>query len=79
MRRRNASPDGLYATGAVDDPPLPVRRWQEAVHDPGIYDVEVDTSVMSPLECAEVIRGWLERNGATAFAKLATIGQAADA
>jgi chloramphenicol 3-O phosphotransferase len=71
MQRRNASPDGLYATGAVDDPPLPVRRWQEAVHDPGIYDLDVDTSVMSPLECAHAIGRWLEENEATAFAKLA--------
>lgn len=31
-------------------------RWQRAVHQPGIYDMDVDTSVMSPEECAEAIR-----------------------
>ncbi len=40
-------PDGSIAA--------PVRRWQEAVHDPGIYDLEVDTSVLTPDECAAVI------------------------
>ncbi|MCB0053294.1 MAG: hypothetical protein KDE24_27550, partial [Caldilinea sp.] len=31
-------------------------RWQAAVHDPGIYDLEVDTSVLSSAGCADVIR-----------------------
>jgi hypothetical protein len=29
--------------------------WQQAVHVPGIYDLEVDTSVLSPEQCADVI------------------------
>jgi chloramphenicol 3-O phosphotransferase len=33
----------------------PVRRWHEAVHTPGIYDLEVDTSVLRPEECADRI------------------------
>lgn len=73
MRRRNVSPAGAYASGAIDDPPLPVQRWQEAVHDPGIYDLEVDTSVLSPLECAEAIRRRLEQGAGTAFARLAAL------
>jgi chloramphenicol 3-O phosphotransferase len=31
-------------------------RWQEQVHVPGVYDVEVDTSGMSPPACADAIR-----------------------
>ena len=57
MARRNANPVhgfGSYVTseGVV---PEPVRRWQEAIHDPGIYDLEVDTSVMTPEQCADAI------------------------
>ncbi len=36
--------------GAVPDV---VYRWERAVHDPGIYDLEVDTSTGTPEECAE--------------------------
>lgn len=35
-------------------------RWQREVHQPGIYDLEVDTSVMSPQECAQAIRQRLD-------------------
>jgi chloramphenicol 3-O phosphotransferase len=57
MQRRDASPPGRYATGTSEAPvPEPVRRWQDAVHDPGIYDLEVDTSKLSPAECADTIR-----------------------
>jgi chloramphenicol 3-O phosphotransferase len=56
-RRTASSGEGPYVAPTADDPvPLPVRRWQEAVHVPGIYDLEVDSSVLSPLECAEAIR-----------------------
>ncbi len=33
----------------------PVRLWHEAVHQPGIYDLEVDTSILEPQQCAELI------------------------
>jgi chloramphenicol 3-O phosphotransferase len=60
MERRKASPD-RYATGSADDlVPKPVRLWQRDVHIPGIYDLEVDTSVLSPDECADAIRRRLE-------------------
>ena len=36
--------------------PEPVRLWQQAVHVPGMYDLEVDTSLLSSEECADVIR-----------------------
>ena len=65
MARRAASEAGRgYVTGSSDVPvPLPVRLWQDAVHRPGLYDLEVDTSVLSPEQCAQAIRQRL-RNGA---------------
>ncbi|MBV9787264.1 MAG: hypothetical protein JOZ51_03760, partial [Chloroflexi bacterium] len=36
--------------------PDPVRLWQQEVHRPGIYDLEVDTSLLSPSACADLIR-----------------------
>lgn len=35
--------------------PMPVRLWQEAVHSPGVYDMEVNTSVLGPEACAALI------------------------
>ncbi|MER9298970.1 chloramphenicol phosphotransferase [Mesorhizobium sp. M0621] len=63
MERRAASAaDKGYVTGSPDDPvPLPVRLWQEEVHRPGIYDLEVDTSLLSPVQCADAIRLRLEQ------------------
>lgn len=54
MDRRRAT--GWTKDGAADPVPLPVQRWQEAVHQPGLYDLEVDTSQLSPEECAAIIR-----------------------
>jgi chloramphenicol 3-O phosphotransferase len=52
MERRNAGQpgrEGGYATGSPEDPiPAPVRLWQRRVHDPGIYDLEVDTFTAEP-------------------------------
>lgn len=76
MARRNQAPAGdpFYARGSPGDPvPAPVRRWQREVHAPGRYDLEVDTSVLTPAECADAIRHRLERGvGApTVFEQLA--------
>lgn len=74
MRRRNAGgPGGGYAVGTPGEPvPAPVLLWQEEVHKPGIYDLEVDTSVLSPQECAQAIRQRLaEGPPGTAFRQLA--------
>ena len=62
MERRAASEAGRgYVTGSSDDPvPLPVRLWQEEVHRPGVYDLEVDTSLLNPTQCADVIRKHLK-------------------
>ncbi|WP_099159165.1 chloramphenicol phosphotransferase CPT family protein [Virgibacillus ndiopensis] len=43
---------GYTSEGKV---PEPVRFWQQLVHKPGIYDLEVDTSLLSPKECAALI------------------------
>lgn len=32
-----------------------VERWQSAVHDPMAYDLELDTSSLSPAQCADAI------------------------
>ncbi len=64
MQRRDAGQigrEGQYATGSPDDPvPAPVRLWQDAVHRPGVYDLEVDTGVLSPTQCADLIRRRLD-------------------
>jgi chloramphenicol 3-O phosphotransferase len=74
MARRAAGGEGLYLTGTPDDPvPEPVRRWQEEVHIPGIYDLEVDTSLLSAEACAAEISSLLRKgvHAPTAFERLA--------
>ncbi len=64
MERRDAGQpgrEGMYATGSQAEPvPAPVRAWQREVHDPGLYDLELDTSALNPQECAEAVRRRLE-------------------
>jgi chloramphenicol 3-O phosphotransferase len=57
MARRNADPQGGFYT-AGDGVPAPVQRWQDAVHVPGIYDFELDTS-MTPGDCAVALEAAL--------------------
>lgn len=57
QRRRATWPDSTPNDGSVSQP---VSLWQQAVHVPGIYDLEVDTSVLSAEECAKLIRQRLE-------------------
>jgi chloramphenicol 3-O phosphotransferase len=76
MQRRNAGQSGRegdYAVGSKTDPvPLPVQRWQDAVHVPGTYDMEVDTSRLSPEQCAALIHRRLTDGPApSAFRRLA--------
>ncbi|WP_240804546.1 chloramphenicol phosphotransferase CPT family protein [Qingshengfaniella alkalisoli] len=59
MQRRSSSQPGREAlylqideNGAV---PEPILRWQEAVHKPDIYDLEIDSSVLTPQEAAQMI------------------------
>ena len=51
--------------------PEPVLRREECVHTPGIYDLEVDTSLLSPIECAAAIRRRMDTGPPSAFAQLA--------
>ena len=78
MERRDASPPGRYVVGTPENPvPPPVLLWQEEVHRPGIYDLEVDTSQLSPEDCARAIRTRLsEGPPGTAFHQLAKAGAA---
>ena len=69
MQRRRATwhMDGLL--------PQAVSLWQQAVHVPGIYDLEVDTSVLSSEECVDLIRQCLEDSPPpSAFQRLAAMG-----
>ena len=76
-RRDTGQPgrEGRYrASGPGGEIPEPVRRWQREVHQPGIYDLEVDTSVVSPQAAAALIRVRLDDGDApTAFARLAEL------
>lgn len=72
MERRRATWGSSHA--AADSVPPPVILWQQAVHVPGIYDLEVDTSELSPEACADVIRQRLEYGPPpSAFERLAAI------
>ena len=54
MARRQATWGRSYAEdGSI---PRPVLLFQALVHIPGVYDLEVDSSEMSPQACAEAIR-----------------------
>jgi chloramphenicol 3-O phosphotransferase len=60
MRRRDADAAGYVGSPPGCGVPDVVRRWEAAVHTPGAYDLEVDTSVLTPTACAEAIRRRLE-------------------
>ena len=74
MERRRAT----WGVSGPDDGsvPLPVLRWQEAVHTPGIYDLEIDTSELSIEACSEEIRRRLsEPPPPSAFQRLAAMAR----
>lgn len=54
LQRRQATWGGIGYSPSVSVPD-PVGLWHEAVHTPGIYDLEVDTSVLGPQECADLV------------------------
>ena len=56
LDRREAAGPGRYLGRDPDGSiPVPVLRFEQAIHDPGRYDLEVDTSRLSPEECAAAI------------------------
>lgn len=70
-----------WETGSSDEEPIPppVRLWQEAVHIPGVYDLEIDTSVLSPTECAVLIHRCLDTGPPpSAFQQLAAMAAPSD-
>jgi chloramphenicol 3-O phosphotransferase len=76
MERRKAGQagrEGEYLTGSTTgEIPAPILRWQRDVHVPGIYDLEVDTSVLSPGESAAAIHKRLQEGPPpSAFRRLA--------
>ena len=74
QRRATSEPGREYLTATASDPiPRPVALWQSAVHGHGFYDVEIDTSKMTPLEAATLIRRTLDEgvHRPTAFERLA--------
>ncbi len=80
MARRDAGPSGgaggagrgRYVTSAADGTvPDVVHRWERAVHDPGVYDLEVDTSTQTAASCADTVWRRLDAGPPTAFAALA--------
>lgn len=79
MRRRDEGQpgqEGQYAVSAPDGAiPEPIIRWQEEVHLLDINDLEVDTSKMTPAQCAALILARLEGGPQpSAFRQLALEG-----
>ena len=71
-RRRNTGWSAGHPAGAPA--PGPVALWQREVHILGIYDLEVDTSVLSAAECAALIRQHLDHGPTpSAFQRLAAM------
>lgn len=74
MERRRAT--GWETGSSADAPvPQPVRLWQQEVHRGRIYDLEVDTALLSPSACAELIRQRLDSGARpSAFQRIAALG-----
>jgi chloramphenicol 3-O phosphotransferase len=67
LERRRADPSGYSAAAEA------TRHWREAVHGRWAYDVTVDTSRLTPAECAATIRARLEDGSPfDGFARLGT-------
>ena len=74
MQRRDETTTGYLGSAPDGSIPAEVRRWETAVHDPGIYDLTLDTSTLSPSECAAAIATLVTTKGsATAIAHLAAL------
>ena len=57
--------------------PAVVVAWQEEVHRPGVYDLELDTSILDPAACARMIGERLRKGPAgTAFAEAGRVSAA---
>jgi chloramphenicol 3-O phosphotransferase len=77
MERRRDTGWGDGESAGMPEPG--VVRWQREVHRPGIYDLEVDTALLSPEECAAAIRRHLDEGPApTALRQLAAMSPPQD-
>ena len=73
MERRRRTGWQVPDDGSI---PKPVAFWQEVVHVPGIYDLEVDTSRLSSDEGADFIWQYLESGpSSSAFERLAAMSE----
>jgi chloramphenicol 3-O phosphotransferase len=73
-RRDEGEPgrEGRYLTsGPGGEVPEPVRSWQRHSHEPGVYDLEIDTSAVTPQAAAAMIRSRLGGPAPLAFRRLA--------
>jgi len=69
-RRFDSAGQQTYST----DPDI-IARWEKAVHDPGIYDLELDTGELTAEACAQRIAAALREKPANpAFTRLAAQG-----
>jgi chloramphenicol 3-O phosphotransferase len=59
MERRRANPKGYEAGPGV---PEPVQRWQDAVHIPGLYDLEIESSRTTPEAAAQLIAKFMAQH-----------------
>ena len=68
--RERADPrqSGVHAGGSIAEPVL---RWDAAVHDPGVYDLEVDTTAAAPPVCARAIAELLRSGPGTSLMRVA--------
>lgn len=71
MRRRDAEPGGYATSGPDGEVPEAVLRWERHVHDPCVYDLEIDTSRVTPDEAVKIIGERLAGPPPTAFWQLA--------
>jgi chloramphenicol 3-O phosphotransferase len=76
MARRDSGKAGgerhYETSGPRGEVPDPVLRWQRHVHQPGVYDLEIDTSTVTPDAAAAMIRDRLAGPPPSAFRLLAT-------
>jgi chloramphenicol 3-O phosphotransferase len=78
MARRDADPGGgggqggRYVTSEPDGSiPDVIFRWERAVHNPGTYDLEVNTSTEAPEACAAAILRRVREGPPVAFSTMA--------
>ncbi len=55
--------DTNYLSWEIDElVPDPVQRWQDSVHEGKTYDLELDTSTLTPNDCAKAILAVFHRS-----------------